>query len=376
MNSLVPMNSLDAKTWQLAPEPPPEQERAKWWTRLPAAPDWLEPDPAGYAADGPLLDAANTALCLGKPLLLTGESGSGKTEFAHHLAWRLGLEHRGARGRPEYALRFDTKSESRARDLFYLIDQVQRFHQAQSKKGTVDPLVFMEFQALGRAIVYARPPDQLSKRLPEWQQHPGAPRRSVVLIDEIDKAPRDFPNDLLMEMEKMRFFIPEIRETVEAKPTLRPIVVITSNAEKTLPEPFLRRCVYFHIAFPDPKRLKLIVERRLPRLPADSFLVSDAIAVFSYLHELPLGSKKPGTAELLDFIHGLRARDFEATDRLAKGDERWRRVAAQTLLKTSRYEDTDEYWRGAEAAVPPEVRDDGVAPSLGFPPADHGGANN
>jgi MoxR-like ATPase len=342
------MTPQDAKPWRLEPEPPPEEARAGWWERLPAAPDWLEPDSAGYEADAPLIDAANTALCVGKPLLLTGEPGSGKTEFAHHLAWRLGLEHRGARERPEYALRFDTKSETRARDLFYLIDQVQRFHQAQSKVGRVDPLAFMEFQALGRAILYARPPDRLSARLPKRQQHPGAPRRSVVLIDEIDKAPRDFPNDLLMEMEKMRFFIPELRETVEAKLELRPIVVITSNAEKTLPEPFLRRCVYYHIAFPEPKRLKLIVERHLPKLPGDSSLVSGAIAVFSYLHELPLGPKKPGTAELLDFIHGLRAQGFEPTNRLAKGDERWRREAAQTLLKTSRYEDTAGYWGGAE----------------------------
>jgi MoxR-like ATPase len=197
--------------------------RSGRWQRLPALPEVTDPPPQDYYADQALLDAANTALFLGRPLLLTGEPGSGKTEFANHLAWRLGLERRyrdelGSEG-TEYALRFDTKSESRARDLFYTIDQVARFQQAQSTAGEVDPLRFMDFQAMGRAILYARPRDELAKRrLQGWQAHPGEPRRSVVLIDEIDKAPRDFPNDLLMEVERTRFFSPELNLTVQAEP--------------------------------------------------------------------------------------------------------------------------------------------------------------
>src|SRR3954465_9291968 len=151
------------------------------------------------------MDAVNAALFLGQPLLVTGEPGCGKTELANFVAWKLGLGRKRATDEHgcEFALRFDTKSETRTRDLFYLIDVVERFHAAQKPGGIVDPLQFIRFQALGRAILYAAAPNELTTRLPKEHKHPGEPIRSVVLIDEIDKAPRDVPNDLLMEIEGM-----------------------------------------------------------------------------------------------------------------------------------------------------------------------------
>jgi MoxR-like ATPase len=325
--------SLD---WRLR-EGDSEAVRSNRWQRLPKLPDETDPAPNGYDADQPLLDAANTALYLGRPLLLTGEPGSGKTAFANHLAWRLGLErsHRDRSGREwlEYALRFDTKSESRARDLFYTIDQVARFQQAQSKEGDVNALRFMEFQALGRAIIYAVWPKDLAPGIEKKAGHTGEPLRSVVLIDEIDKAPRDFPNDLLMEIERMHFFIPELDLPIEAEPEFRPIVVVTSNSEKTLPDAFLRRCVYYNIDFPGPVRLAQIVAARISELPRGTTLVDDAITVFYHFRRLHL-RKRPGTAELLDFVRALLARGFAATDRLTHSDD-WRLEAAQTLLKTT-----------------------------------------
>lgn len=298
---------------------------------VPALAEWFRPE--RYDPDPSVLDAADVAIWLGKPLLLTGEPGCGKTEFAHHLAWRLGLA-RKLGDDWEYALRFDVKSETRARDLFYTIDTIERFHAAhvEKDKSAMDPLRFIRFQALGRAILYARPMDEeLTSRLPENQSHPGEPRRSVVLIDEIDKAPRDVPNDLLMEIERMRFDISELSRTVAAPGASRPLLVITSNSEKALPDAFLRRCVYHHMQFPNPERLRRIVASRLDGLDGDAPLVRDAVEIFAGVRELAL-RKKPATAELLDFVQALRCKGFGLGDAV-RSLEGWDGIARVSLLK-------------------------------------------
>src|SRR5262249_5737842 len=154
--------------------------------------------------------------------------------------------------------------------------------------------------------------------------HPGR-RRSVVLVDEIDKAPRDVPNDLLVEVEKMQFYISELPRTVVADKSMRPIVVITSNSEKALPDAFLRRCVYYNLPFPSVALLKEIVAARIVQFPRESDLLSDALAVFGFLRGQML-RKRPGTAELLGFILGLKAKGYEPSHRL-RGNENWREVA-------------------------------------------------
>ncbi|MCP4658547.1 MAG: AAA domain-containing protein, partial [bacterium] len=156
--------------------------------------------PQNYLADRGLAKAVNVALMLGQPLLVTGEPGTGKTQLAYSLAWELGF------GEP---LRFDTKSTSTARDLFYTYDALGRFQAVQSGAAAAEPLAYLSYNALGVAVLRANDEESVAAHLPEDFAH-GGPRRSVVLIDEIDKAPRDFPNDLLSELEEMFFRVPEL----------------------------------------------------------------------------------------------------------------------------------------------------------------------
>jgi len=255
-------------------------------------------DPAHYIPDEGLVDAVNVALMLRQPLLLTGEPGTGKTQLAFSVAWELGLD------RP---LVFETKSTSASRDLFYAFDNLRRFQAAQTGDGELDPRRFIQFNALGLAILRTLTWDKASHFAPDGL-HPDSARRSVVLIDEIDKASRDFPNDILNELENLYFRIPELGgETVYADPQLKPIVIITSNSEKSLPDPFLRRCIFYNIPFPDENRLDQIVLARVVGLSNErDGLLTGVLHFFSNLRENSSGlRKKPGTAELLNWSSAL-----------------------------------------------------------------------
>ena len=213
--------------------------------------------------------------------------------------WELGLSQ---------PLVFETKSTSISRDLFYIFDNVRRFQAAHKTDKDIDPRLFIQFNALGLAILRTLDPTEAAKYMPPHAEMHHQLQRSVVLIDEIDKAPRDFPNDILNEIEKLYFRIPELDAgTINASKTLRPIVVITSNSEKSLPDAFLRRCIFYNIPFPDETRLEEIVLSRISGLSADSNkALADMLDFFERLRQGQAGlRKKPGTAELLNWVAAL-----------------------------------------------------------------------
>jgi MoxR-like ATPase len=261
--------------------------------------------PSGYRPDRGLVDAVNVALVLKKPLLLTGEPGTGKTQLAYSVAWQL-ASRKKLNVTSAHVEKFETKSTSVAKDLFYTFDTLRRFQAAQSG-GEMNNVEYITYNALGKALLHALPIDRIRSWLPQNFEHKG-PTRSIVVIDEIDKAPRDFPNDLLNEIEHMYFKIPELGNAQiggarELSDNLGPIVFITSNSEKNLPDPFLRRCIYYDIPFPEPERLRNILISRLARLGATAGpLMEDAVRFFLKLREENLTKRRISPAELIQWL--------------------------------------------------------------------------
>ena len=209
---------------------------------------------SNYVATDELMNAVNVSIALKKPLLIKGEPGTGKTMLAEAISESLGMP----------LIIWSIKSTTKAQDGLYVYDTVQRLYDSQFGAFTSDQQV-------------------------------------VLLIDEIDKADLEFPNDLLWELDKMEFYINETKETITAK--TRPIVIITSNAEKELPDAFLRRCIFHYIAFPDEEKMREIIKVHFGDL--DEKLVNAACEAFYKIREMDDLQKKPSTSELLDWLQAL-----------------------------------------------------------------------
>jgi MoxR-like ATPase len=287
-------------------------------------------DVEGYQPEPGLVDAVNVALALGEPLLLTGEPGTGKTQLASHVSMKVLKP--GPDGKSARPLVFEAKSTSTARELFYSYDTLGRFH--KSNEGSTRNLDYITYNALGKAILLANQKEAVDPWLPPVESgfmHDG-PRRSVVLIDEVDKAPRDFPNDILNEIDSMFFRVPELgNEPVSAPKEMKPILIITSNSEKSLPDAFLRRCVYYNIPFPGPTKLREIVEGRLNHPPGP--YLNDAVEFFLLLRSDDSGlRKKPATAELLGWLVFLGDRIPDKSEGL-RGKQQVLRSSLGALIK-------------------------------------------
>ncbi|NKN36888.1 MoxR family ATPase [Agrobacterium sp. a22-2] len=234
-----------------------------------------------YIADKDLMVAVNAAIRLERPLLVKGEPGTGKTELARQVAKSLGLE----------MIEWNIKSTTKAQQGLYEYDAVSRLRDSQLGDQRVNDV--------GNYI----------RRGKLWQAF-AADRKVVLLIDEIDKADIEFPNDLLQELDRMEFHVYETGETVAAK--VRPIVIITSNNEKELPDAFLRRCFFHYIRFPEAETLAQIVEVHYPGIK--QALVRSALSRFYEIRETPGLKKRPSTSEALDWIRLLVADDIDPAD--------------------------------------------------------------
>jgi MoxR-like ATPase len=289
--------------------------------------------PDNYILNEELVAAVKVALATRQPLLITGEPGTGKTRLAYKIADELAKQDAQFLGEP---LVFNTKTTSTAQDLFYVYDTLRHFHDANIRKvageEAPDATAYIRLQALGEAIARTNV-DELNKQ----RFVGGSPRSSVVLIDEIDKAPRDFTNDILAEIENYRF---EIRELAAERQIARDsnrviLVIMTSNSEKNLPEPFLRRCVFYHIPFPSEAQLMEIV---LSQFGAQSPIArEELIQHFGRIREHAV-RKRPATAELLAWLQVLEMHDFFKDNpdftRLTNEQERILRFSYSVLIKT------------------------------------------
>lgn len=237
-----------------------------------------------YIVSPELRDVVNVSIALQRPLLVKGEPGTGKTLLAHNIARGLGKE----------LLIWNVKSTTKAKDGLYVYDTVQRLNDSRFGGGDVSNIAnYIHLGQLGRSF--------------------DAQEQVVLLIDEVDKADIEFPNDLLNELDEMSFYINETEQTVSARH--RPIVVITSNSEKELPDAFLRRCVFHYIEFPDENLMADIVEVHFPDL--DKKLLKQVLAKFYWLRQIDNFRKKPSTSELLDWIAALLAGGI-SPDQVAK----------------------------------------------------------
>lgn len=226
-----------------------------------------------YVASEELLKVTNIAIALQKPLLVKGEPGTGKTVLAQAIAAALGKK----------LLIWNIKSTTKAQDGLYVYDVVQRLYDSQMGVGGVDNLEkYVKLGKLGEAF--------------------SSEEQVILLIDEIDKADLEFPNDLLWELDQMEFYIPEMGRTVKAKQ--RPIVIITSNAEKELPDAFLRRCIFHYIDFPDEKLMAEVIRVHYPNL--EETMLNQVLEAFYKIRALNGLQKKPSTSEVLDWVQALQ----------------------------------------------------------------------
>ena len=225
-----------------------------------------------YVISESLQNAVNVSIALGKPLLIRGEPGTGKTRLAHSIA----------RGLEKKLVVWNIKSTTKAQEGLYVYDTVQRLNDSRfADRDVSDIRQYIKLGKLGQAFA------SLDK--------------VVLLIDEVDKADIEFPNDLLNELDEMTFYITEIDETISA--IHRPIAIITSNAEKELPDAFLRRCIFHYIEFPDAALMEEIVKVHLPDIKDN--LLREALVTFYKLREVDAFRKKPSTSELIDWLQAL-----------------------------------------------------------------------